>query len=244
MTTTNKVTWNETTEAQLRSLAGESPVSQETVTAIAEEMGTSARSIGAKLRKLGYEVDKAATRASAWSDEEVNALSEFVRAHEGELTYAEIAAAFAGGKFNSKQIQGKLLNMELFGSVRKAEKKVVPRTYTEAEEAQFIQMANSGASLEAISEAMGKPANSVRGKALSLLRNGEISAMPVQLNKVAKEPTDILAGLDVANLTVAELAAKTGKTERGIKSSLTRNGISAKDYDGAAKKAKLAAKAE
>jgi hypothetical protein len=243
MSTTNKVTWNEENEARLQALAGQSPVSQETVLSIAEEMNTSARSIGAKLRKLGFEVDRVAAKPSAWSDEEVTQLAEFVRANEGELTYAQIAAAFLGGRFTSKQIQGKLLNMELYGSVRKAEKRVTPRTYTEAEEARFIQLANSGANIEAIAEALGKPVNSVRGKSLSLLKDGQIAAMPVQAVKTAKEPTDILAGHDVPNMTVAELAAATGKTERGIKSSLTRNGLSAKDYDGAAKKAKLADKA-
>ena len=42
----------------------------------------------------------------------------------------------------------------------------------------------------------------------------------------------------IPTMTVAELAKETGKTERGIRAHLTRHGINAKDYDGAAKKAK------
>lgn len=38
------------------------------------------------------------------------------------------------------------------------------------------------------------------------------------------------------DMTVAELAIFTGKTERGVRSYLTRYGINAKDYDGASKK--------
>ncbi|WPJ68388.1 putative transcription factor D5 [Salmonella phage STP-SP2] len=44
-------------------------------------------------------------------------------------------------------------------------------------------------------------------------------------------------------MTVAEIAEKTGKSERGVKSMLSRRGLVAKDYDGAAKRAKLDAKA-
>lgn len=42
----------------------------------------------------------------------------------------------------------------------------------------------------------------------------------------------------IPTLTVKELARETGKTERGIRAYLTRRGITAKDYDGASKKAK------
>ena len=45
---------------------------------------------------------------------------------------------------------------------------------------------------------------------------------------------------DVSGLTVAEIAEKTGKTERGVKTMLTRRAVTAKDYDGAAKAKKAA----
>jgi hypothetical protein len=46
-------------------------------------------------------------------------------------------------------------------------------------------------------------------------------------------------------MTVAEIAAAVEKTERGIRTLLTRRGIKVADYDGQAKRAKAeAAKAE
>jgi hypothetical protein len=42
-------------------------------------------------------------------------------------------------------------------------------------------------------------------------------------------------------MSVAQIAEKIGKTERGVKTMLTRRGLKAADYDGAAKKEKAAA---
>ena len=39
-------------------------------------------------------------------------------------------------------------------------------------------------------------------------------------------------------MTLAEVAIATGKTERGIKTTLTRRGITVANYDGAAKRIK------
>ena len=44
-------------------------------------------------------------------------------------------------------------------------------------------------------------------------------------------------------MTVAQIAEAADKTERGVKTILTRRGITVVDYDGAAKKAKAEAKA-
>lgn len=44
-------------------------------------------------------------------------------------------------------------------------------------------------------------------------------------------------GQEIKQLTVAEIAAKTEKSERYVKTYLTRNGVSCLDYDGEAKKA-------
>ena len=41
-------------------------------------------------------------------------------------------------------------------------------------------MVNDGAFVEAIAEALDRSVNSVRGKALSLLRSGDIQAIPRQ----------------------------------------------------------------
>jgi hypothetical protein len=43
-------------------------------------------------------------------------------------------------------------------------------------------------------------------------------------------------------MSVAELVEATGKGERSVKSMLTRRGLAATDYDGAAKKAAADAK--
>jgi predicted transcriptional regulator len=65
--------------------------------------------------------------------------------------------------------------------------------------------------------------------------------MPQQREKEVK--IDALSELEgVAEMTVAEIAEAIGKTERGVKTMLTYRGITAKDYDGAARKEKLAEK--
>jgi len=235
-----KLTWNENTEATLLDLVGGvTPVSQERVAEIAAEMGTSARSVGAKLRKMNVEVQKATPRASIWTAEEEAQLRSFVENNSGLMTYAEIAAAFNGGNYTSKQIQGKLLNMELFSHVKPTVKPATVRLYSEAEEARFVELVNGGASIEVLVAEFNRPVASIRGKALSLTRSGHISKMPHQETSKAKEAVDALAGLDIASLTVEEIAAKTGKTVRGIKSTLSRRGLKAADYDGASRREKL-----
>jgi hypothetical protein len=45
---------------------------------------------------------------------------------------------------------------------------------------------------------------------------------------------------DVSEMTVDTIADAIGKTPRGVKTMLTRRGLIAADYDGAAKQAKAA----
>lgn len=242
----SKFTWNEANTEQLVALAGDksAQVSQASLATIAEELGTTTRSVGSKLRKMDYDVQKASeTNTSAWSETQEAELVDFVTANAGQLTYADIAASFEGGAFTAKQIQGKILSLELYGSVRKAEKVAAPRTYTEEQEQTFIKMAKEGAFLEDIAEAVGKDINSVRGKALSLTKVAGIE-MPKQKHSKAKQRPDVLAGLNVEEMTVEQIVEATERTERGIKSMLSRRGISCVDYDGAAKRAKLDAKKE
>lgn len=237
------IKWDEARTEELKSQVGaESPVTGATVEAAATALGTTARSVAAKLRKLGFEVaSMAKEHTSKFSDDEAQALEDFVVANEGKFTYAEIATQFANGKFSTKQIQGKILSMELTGSVKATEKVEVARTYTEQEEAAFVQMVQSGKFVEEIAEKLGKSINSVRGKALSLLRSGDIEKIPAQKESHAKDKEDVIETLNVEAMTVAEIATATSKTERGIKTLLTRRGLTAKDYDGAAKKAKAEA---
>jgi len=92
--------------------------------------------------------------------------------------------------------------------------------------------------VEAIAEALGRSVNSIRGKALSLLRSGDIAAIPRQETTKGPANADPLADVDVASMTVEAIAEAIGKTARGVKTMLTRRGLTAADYDGAAKAAK------
>jgi predicted transcriptional regulator len=237
---TNVPKWDEARTAQLVSYVGdESPVSIETVKGAAEHLETTDRSIAAKLRKMDYEVEKVGTtNTKTFTDAQEDFLVAFLEKNSGEYTFAEIAEVFADGEFSAKQIQGKVLSLEMTDHVKPAEKKVYERTFTDADQKTFVKMANAGAMLEEIAEKLGRSIASVRGKALSLLRSKEIESIPAS-QKVAKSE-DAFEGITVENLTVAELAEKVGRTERGVKTMLTRRGLVAKDYDGAAKKEKAA----
>ena len=132
------------------------------------------------------------------------------------------------------------------GAVKPAEKVEVARTYSDAEEGKFVDMVKGGKFIEEIAKALNKTLPSVRGKALSLLRSGAIDKIPAQKESHAKEsgdPVDALGG-DISNMTVADIAKAVDKTERGVRTLLTRRGISVKDYDGAGKKAKAEGKAK
>lgn len=239
--------WSDEAVDQLMSIVGnESPVSVNAVERAAEALGVTTRSVAAKLRQLDREVASLAKeKTAAFTADESADLAEFVEANAGNLTYKQIAENFADGKFSAKQIQGKLLALELTGMVKPAEKVEVARTYTEAEEAKFVKMAESGSFIEDIAQALGKTVASVRGKALSLTRKGQIAKIPAQRESHAKETVDPVTALGdkIASMTVAEIAAAVDKTERGLRTLLTRRGIKVADYDGAAKKAKAEAKA-
>lgn len=233
--------WNEERTEKLVNFVGdESPVSQETVAEAAEVMETSSRSVSSKLRKMGYEVELASSKHTrAFSEEQEATLRAFVEDNSGEYTYGQIASSFESGAFSPKQIQGKILSMELTEHVKPAPKPESVRTYSEEEEVKFVELVNAGKFLEEIAETLGRTLNSVRGKALSLLRTGEIDAIPRQKHTKGNDKKDPLADLgDVAGKTVAEIAASIEKTERGVKAMLTRRGLVAKDYDGAARKEK------
>jgi arsenate reductase-like glutaredoxin family protein len=247
MTEKTTKNWSDEAVDQLINIVGkESPVSVDSVERAAEQLGKTTRSIASKLRQLDREVASLAKeKTSAFTADEGADLADFVDANAGNLTYKEIAENFAGGKFTAKQIQGKLLALELTGSVKPAEKVEVARTYTEAEEATFIKMADAGSFIEDIASKLNKTVASVRGKALSLTRKGQIAKIPAQKQSHAKESVDAVTALGnkISTMTVAEIAQAVDKTERGLRTLLTRRGIKVADYDGAAKKAKAEAKA-
>jgi hypothetical protein len=230
---------DERTDALTNFVGDETPVSQGTVAEAATELDTTTRSISSKLRKMGYEVELAsATSSRAFSDEQETILEAFVTENSGTYTYAEIAEHYQNGAFSPKSIQGKILSMELTDHVKPAPVKESVRTYSPEEEETFIAMVNDGAFVEAIADAMDRSVNSVRGKALSLLRSGDIDAIPRQEHTKTNGSADPFADIDVTGMTVEAIAEEIGKTPRGVKTMLTRRGISSADYDGAGKAAK------
>lgn len=239
-------TWTEEkTNRLVEKLENIEEVSQEGLKNLAVQFDTTARSVGAKLRKMGYKVELAsASNKSKWTNEQEAELVQLLNDKKGTLTYSELAAAFSGGEFTSKQVQGKILSMEMTDYVKESPKPEVQRKFSEGEEATFIKMAEEGASIEAIAEALNRTINSVRGKALSLSRQVEGFTIPAQTKSYAQVKTDPIQelGAGIANMTVQEIAEKSGKSERGIKTTLTRRKISCADYDGAKKAEKNAEK--
>ena len=232
---------DERTAALTNFVGGESPVSQATVAEAADQLETSTRSISSKLRKMGFEVELASASAGkSFTEQQEAILRAFVTDNSGQYTYAQIAEHFEGGAFSAKSIQGKILSMELTDHVKPAPKAESVRTYSTEEEATFIQMVQNGAFVEQIADALGRSVNSIRGKALSLLRSGDIDAIPRQETTKGSSNADPLADLDVSGMTVEAIAEAIGKTARGVKTMLTRRGLTAADYDGAAKAAKAA----
>ena len=233
---------DERTDTLTNFVGNESPTSQATVAEAADELGTSPRSVSSKLRKMGFDVELASSVSTkTFSDEEEATLSEFVTGNSGQYTYAEIAAAFADGHYTAKSIQGKILSMELTGHVKPTEKPASVRTYSPDEESTFLGMVADGAFVEEIAAALNRPINSIRGKALSFLRTGEINAIPKQKESQAASKVDALTELgDISDMNVADIADEIGKTERGVKTMLTRRGLTAADYDGAARKERVA----
>ncbi len=234
--------WTEERTASLTDFVGaESPVTYATVVEAADQLETSPRSVASKLRKMGHEVESSASVTTrAFSDAQETTLNSFVTDNSGQYTYGQIAEAFEGGEFSSKQIQGKLLSMQLTEHVKPTPKVESVRTFSDAEEAEFVKHASNGAYLEDIAEALGRTVNQIRGKALSLLRQGSIASIPAQKESKAAAKADPLEGVDVASLSVEEIAEQIGKTARGVKTMLTRRGLTASNYDGAAKAAKAA----
>ena len=190
---------------------------------------------------MGFDVELASSVSHrAFSVDQENTLHQFVTGNSGQYTYAEIASSFENGFFSAKSIQGKILSMELTSHVKPAEKPESVRTYSPEEEATFTSMVNGGSFVEEIAEALGKSVNSIRGKALSLLRSGDIGAIPKQKVTKGSSKADPLADLNgnIGELTVEAIADEIGKTVRGVKTMLTRRGLTCADYDGAARKEK------
>ena len=199
-------------------------VTEELIESLMGEFDFPRRSVTAKLRKLGYDVPKKPGAAPVFSADETDSLASFLESNSGNLTAEEIAEQFAGGKFTARQSNGKALSLEMTSHVKPAEKKVTPRTYSEEEESTITSMVNDGKFLEEIADAMGRSVNSIRGKLLSMGLKA-----PQRDKKDAK--ADPYAGIeDMLDQTVEEIAEAFDKTVRGVKTVLTRRGLSCADY--------------
>jgi len=236
--------WNEEREATLTAIVGSNtPVNVTVVSDAAEKLETTTRSIAAKLRKMGFEVDSVSkTATKSYSDDEEAELRTFLEKHADQYTYAEIATAVFGGTRSTKQIQGKILSMELTDAVKPTPKPEVVKTYTDAEETKLLALLATGDMfIEDIATEMNREVNSVRGKILSLSRTNDGITIPKQKNyktKDAKDPIEALG--DISNLTVDEIAEKVEKTVRGVKTMLTHRGLKCKNYDGERRAEKIA----
>jgi MarR-like DNA-binding transcriptional regulator SgrR of sgrS sRNA len=203
-------------------------ITEDIIVSVCEEFDFPRRSVTAKLRKLGFDVPTKPKAAPAFDETETSQLVSFLETNSGEHTAEEIAAHFAnawGREVNARQVNGKALSLEMTGNIKPADKKVAPRTYTEAEEATIAEMVENGSFLEDIADSLGKTVNSVRGKLLSM----QIKA-PQRDKKATK--TDAYEGIAelATSMTVAQLAEHFAKSERGVKTVLTRRGIVASDY--------------
>lgn len=234
--------WTDERTATLNEkVSGLEIVTRDLVQELAVELETTTRSIAAKLRKQGHNVEKVGEASNRFDEATTAELRAFVQANSGAYTYAEIAENFQSGEYPARVIQGKLLSMELTGCVRPTPAKQSVKTYTDAEQATVLSLIQKGSFVEDIAEAVGKSVQSVRGKALSLFKAGDIDAMPKQKSVKAAAADPINQVADIQEKTVAEIAEEIGKTERGVKTMLTRRGLTASDYDGAAKKEKAQA---
>lgn len=231
--------WTDDREATLVGIVGdETPVSVETVAAAAESLETSTRSVAAKLRKMDYEVESTAKAAGkSYTEEEEVEIENFLNSHPNEFTYAEVATKVLGGSRTAKQIQGKILSMDLYGLVKPTPKQERAKTYSDDEEETLLKLVRAGGFIEDIAEAMGRPVNSIRGKILSLSRVYDDITIPKQKEYKAKKEDAFTALGDVSEMTVEEIAEAIEKTPRGVKTILTHRGKDCANYKGSKKKA-------
>ena len=199
-------------------------VTEALIESLCEEFEFPRRSVTAKLRKLGYDVPKKPGAAPVFSADETEALAKYLESNSGKLTAEEIAADFADGAFTARQINGKALSLEMTQHIKPAEKKITPKTYTEAEESKITAMVEKGAFLEDIADAVGKTPNSVRGKLLSMGLKAE------QKNKKGAKADPYEGIEDMLDQSVEQIAEAFDKTVRGVKTVLTRRGLSCADY--------------
>ena len=209
-----------------------SGVTEEVLNKLVEEFKFPRRSVAAKLRKLNFTVPLKEDKP-VFSKDETEELVAYLEANSGQNTADEVASHFAsewGRSVEGKQIRGKVLSLEgLNAHLKPAEKKVTPKTFTDAEETVITAMVDKGACLEDIAAKLNREVRQIRGKLLSMRLKA-----PQRDKKASKaDPYDgieALLSLTVAEIVDAFKAKGVEKTGRGIKTVLTRRKLQCKDY--------------
>lgn len=240
--------WNEEREATLlKSVGSARPVTADAVVAAAQLLETTERSVSSKLRKMGHDVvSMAKDQSKKYSESEEQELIKFLKVNSGKYTYGEIAnLILKKNPRTAKQLQGKILSMELTDAVKATPVVEREKKYTEAETAKLLGLLAKGGFIEDIAEVMGKEVNSIRGKILSLSRTDDSIVIPKQRNYKSKDMVDPIEALDdISSMTVEEIGKAIDKTPRGVKTMLTHRGLTCSDYDGAKRAEKIKEKEE
>ena len=221
----SKFTYTEEMVARIEEVFGSGDVTEEDIQSLVDEFEFPRRSVTAKARKLGYDVPRKPAASPVFDADETDELKDFLENNSGKFTAEEIAATFMDGKFNSRQINGKALSLEMTDHIKPAEKKVTPKTFTEDQESTIRSMVDDGAYIEDIAKAVDKTVASVRGKLLSM----NLKAPQRDKKATRSDPYDGIE--DMTDKTVSELAEHFGKTERGVKTVLTRRKLACADYE-------------
>ena len=240
--------WDDQREATLLEVVGTTrPVTAAAVQAAADKLETSPRSVSSKLRKMGEDVvSLAKDHVKSYSDAEEAELTKFLKSNSGKFTYAELAdKVLKAAPRSAKQLQGKILSMELFSHVKAAPIVERVKTYTDAEEVKLLGLLQKDMFIEDIAKEMNKEVPSIRGKVLSMSRADDSITIPKQRNYKTKDTVDPIEALgDISGMTVEEIADKIEKTPRGVKTMLTHRGLTCKNHDGAKRQAKIEGKKE
>ena len=235
--------WDDQREATLLEVVGTArPVTVAAVEAAAEKLETSTRSVSSKLRKMGHDVvSLAKDHVKSYSDAEEAELTKFLTSNSGKFTYAELAdKVLKAAPRSAKQLQGKILSMELFSHVKATPVVERVKTYTDAEEVKLLAMLKKDMFIEDIAKEMGKEENSIRGKVLSMSRTDDTIKIPTKKNYKSKDTVDPIEALgDISEMTVEEIGKAIDKTPRGVKTMLTHRSLTCKNHDGAKRAAKI-----
>ena len=192
-----------------------------------------------------------------WTDERTEALTNFVGG-ESPVSQATVAEAADQLETSTRSISSKLRKMGYEVELASA---ASGKSFTEGQEATLRAFVtdNSGqytyAQIAEHFEGGSFSPKSIQGKILSMELTDHVAPAPkvesVRTYTQAEEATFVSMvngssnvnpqdGVDVASMTVEAIAESIGKTARGVKTMLTRRGLTAADYDGAAKAAKAA----